>query len=86
MIISICGDGFVGGAIRQYFSKRNIANIHNIPNISNIIIYDKYKNIGSFEAILDSDIVFVCLPTLYKPDTSYMSSMMILYYLENVIN
>ena len=70
MIISICGDGFVGGAIRQYFSKRNIANIHNIPNISNIIIYDKYKNIGSFEAILDSDIVFVCLPTLYKPELS----------------
>jgi UDPglucose 6-dehydrogenase len=56
MKISICGCGFVGNAIYQYFSKKDIYIIKT---------YDLYKNIGSFEDIVDSDILYLCLPTLY---------------------
>lgn len=53
--ISIIGMGFVGGAMEKSF---------NILGIS-VICYDKYKNIGKFEDCLVSDIMFLCLPTLY---------------------
>ena len=53
MIIGIIGLGFVGNAIQKSFEKHNI----------NLTLYDKYKNIGYFEDILTSDIIFLCLPT-----------------------
>jgi nucleotide sugar dehydrogenase len=59
MKISICGCGFVGNAVYQYFSKKTIYDIKT---------YDLYKNIGSFENIIDSDIMYICLPTLYTEE------------------
>ena len=57
MIIGIIGVGFVGNAIYSFCKKHNIKNI----------IYDKYKNggIGSPNDILNTDIVYLRLPTLF---------------------
>jgi UDPglucose 6-dehydrogenase len=55
MKIGICGYGFVGNAVGTFFTEKNYS----------VTIYDKYKEINSFEAILDTDIVFICLPTNY---------------------
>ena len=55
MKIGICGYGFVGNAIGTFFTEKNY----------NVTIYDKYKEINSLEVILDTDIVFICLPTNY---------------------
>ena len=49
--LGIIGLGFVGNAIQQYFK--------------NTFIYDKYKNINSFNTIINTDILFICLPTLF---------------------
>ncbi len=35
----------------------------------NMVAYDKYKNIGSMKGVLKSDIIFLCLPTLFNEDT-----------------
>ena len=55
MTIGICGIGFVGGALKNSFDKLGLT----------YKAYDKYKNIGSFDELLDCDIIFLCLPTLY---------------------
>ena len=56
--IGIIGIGMVGNAIYQSFLKKGL----------NVLVYDKYKNIGKFDNILHTDIVFLCLPTLYNED------------------
>ncbi|QKF94143.1 UDP-glucose 6-dehydrogenase [Fadolivirus algeromassiliense] len=59
--IGIIGIGFVGGAmLKSFIEKGYIIN-------ENLFIYDKYKNggIGTFSDIVDTDILFVALPTLY---------------------
>ena len=60
-MISIIGLGFVGNAILKSFKKKNI----------NVFGYDKYKNggIGTFNETLSSEIVFLCLPTLFNKTT-----------------
>jgi UDPglucose 6-dehydrogenase len=62
MKIGICGVGFVGNAIMQCLAKYE-------DNFSifayHIVAYDKYKNLNTFTALLDSDMCFICLPTLY---------------------
>ena len=61
--IGIIGIGILGTAIKETFASYN-TNI-----ISNIICYDKYKNIGN--SILDiciCNIIFICLPTEYNND------------------
>jgi nucleotide sugar dehydrogenase len=55
MKIGIIGLGFVGGAILKSFRLKNI----------NVIGYDKFKNSDEFKDILKTDIVFLCLPTLF---------------------
>lgn len=59
MKIGIIGIGFVGNAIKRFFEKRE-----------HTLLYDKYKNggIGKFEDILQSDVLYLCLPTLYLND------------------
>lgn len=59
-IIAVCGIGIVGGAISECFEDKNI----------NVIKYDKYKDIGNckIDKILISDIIFLCLPTLYSDE------------------
>jgi len=59
MKISIIGLGFVGGAIHRSFTEKKIT----------IKTYDKCKNIGSLEECIDSDIMFLCLPTQYNECT-----------------
>ena len=56
--IGVCGIGVVGSAIANCFEKRKIP----------IELYDKYKNggIGTKESLLSTDIIFLCLPTLYS--------------------
>lgn len=59
--IGIVGLGFVGGSIYKSFTIKNI----------NVVGYDKYKDggIGSFNDLLDCDMVFLCLPTLFSNET-----------------
>lgn len=56
--IGIVGHGFVGEAIEYSF------NLLNIPTI----VYDKFKKINNVELvdILNTAMVFLCLPTLYN--------------------
>lgn len=59
--ISIIGLGFVGSSMYDSFL---------LNNIKNISVYDKFKNggIGSFKKCLRSDIMFLCLPTLFNEE------------------
>ena len=58
-LIGICGVGFVGGALKYSFDKLAV----------NYVLYDKYKGVGNFNQLLTTNIIFLCLPTLYD-DTS----------------
>ena len=58
MIISIIGIGFVGSAMKQSFEKKNIK----------VKCYDKFKNIGTLEDCLESQIMFLCLPTQFNEE------------------
>jgi UDPglucose 6-dehydrogenase len=62
MIIGIVGLGFVGGAMLESFI------IKGYINDKTLFAYDKYKDggIGSIENILNTDIVFLALPTPYN--------------------
>lgn len=57
-IVSIIGVGFVGDALQYSFSQLGIETI----------LYDKYKNIGSFDSCLEAEIIFLCLPTPYSDE------------------
>jgi len=61
MIVGIIGLGFVGNAIYQSFIKKNIVTC----------VYDKYKNVGTLESCLNTNILFLALPTVY--DSSFGS-------------
>ena len=62
MKVGISGLGFVGGSMHKSFNMKGM-----IPN-DNLFGYDKYKNggIGSFEDLLNCDIIFTALPTIYN--------------------
>ncbi len=55
--IGIIGNGFVGNAIYQ-----------NIKKIFNTVVYDieESKRLNTYEEVIKSDIIFVCLPTPMK--------------------
>lgn len=57
--VGVIGIGVVGSAVSHTFINLGI---HVCP-------YDRYKNIGTFESTLDTDILFLCLPTLIDGDT-----------------
>ena len=57
-MIGVVGVGMVGGAIIESLKCKNIK----------FSCYDKYKNIGNLEKCLETKILFLCLPTLYKED------------------
>lgn len=64
MKLGVIGIGVVGNAMYQsLLDKSSSGEFQILP-------YDKYKNIGKFEDMLDTDIVFLCLPTLYSYETS----------------
>jgi UDPglucose 6-dehydrogenase len=58
--IGICGIGVVGSAIVKCFEKKKII----------LIQYDKYKNggIGYINDLLETSIIFLCLPTIYSEE------------------
>ena len=61
--VGIIGHGFVGSAIRMSLE------MHNFRCKENLFVYDKYKSESYFSKSLDdlllTDIIFLCLPTLY---------------------
>jgi len=63
MKIAIIGIGTVGGAVYNSLLIKCL-------NDDEIVAYDKFKNIGTLDNVLDSDIVFLCLPTLYNHEMS----------------
>tara|TARA_A100001015_G_scaffold310178_1_gene411048 strand:+ start:2279 stop:3055 length:777 start_codon:yes stop_codon:yes gene_type:complete len=55
--IGIIGKGVLGTSIFNFFELK-----------INVLVYDKYKNIGNFDNILNTDILFLCLPSLFKEE------------------
>jgi UDPglucose 6-dehydrogenase len=61
MKIAQIGNGFVGGALSRSFKEKGVESL----------IYDKFQEIGSIEAVLNSDVVFLCLPTPYIDNVGF---------------
>ena len=60
--VGVIGLGFVGGVVKKFsFKKANASG------------YDKFKDggIGTFESMLDKDILFLALPTLFDEENAY---------------
>ena len=57
-IIGVIGMGFVGNAVAKWFTNKQYT----------VRSYDKFKSFNSFEETLDSDIMFLCLPTLFSTE------------------
>ena len=56
MLLGICGKGVVGSAVAQWC----------IDRAHRVVVYDKYKNIGSMNELLSCDYLFLCLPTVFS--------------------
>ena len=61
MKVGLIGRGFVGDALYKSFCSRG----------QSVLSYDKYKNIGEFSLVLDSDILFLCLPTPFSNEIGF---------------
>ena len=60
--VGICGVGFVGNAVWQYLKLLSELQV-------TVKVYDKYKDSAinnNINALLDTDILFLCLPTPYS--------------------
>lgn len=57
MKVSVIGLGFVGSAMFESFKQNGVTGLTG---------YDKYKKIGSLDACLESEIIFLALPTPYQ--------------------
>lgn len=55
--VGVIGMGFVGGALAR-----------GLVHYTNMMCYDKYKNIGSLHDVCKQDILFVAVPTPMKED------------------
>ena len=64
MKIAQIGCGFVGSALNKSFK------IHGISST----VYDKFKNIGRFEDVVGSEVIFLCLPTPYIDGSGFSLS------------
>lgn len=60
MKIGIIGVGFVGGAMLRSFKLKLV----------DVVAYDKFKQLDSFEDCVNTDIVFLCLPTQFSELTN----------------
>ncbi len=60
MFIGIIGLGFVGGAMYKSFKEKNIQ----------VYGYDKFKESDSLDKCLETDILFLCLPTQFNESNS----------------
>lgn len=54
-VIGIAGVGVLGTAISNFFES--------FDDELKVVKYDKYKNIGDIDALLQADLIFLCLPT-----------------------
>lgn len=61
MIVAQIGNGFVGSALHKSFKINGVKTK----------IYDKFQEIGSIEDVLDSDILFLCLPTPFVKNKGF---------------
>jgi UDPglucose 6-dehydrogenase len=59
--IAIMGTGMVGGSLDRYFTSRDIV----------AGLYDPPKGLNDPSVLDRADIVFVCVPTPYYPDTGF---------------
>jgi len=55
MNIGQIGFGFVGGALHRSLEKNGVKTL----------VYDKFQKIGSVDILLNTDVIFLCLPTPY---------------------
>ncbi|MGB2694336.1 MAG: hypothetical protein WBD55_04015 [Dehalococcoidia bacterium] len=63
-IMGIMGLGVVGDAVHTYFENRGYS----------MRGFDPYRHIGSDESINESDVIFICVPTPYRPGMGFDSS------------
>jgi len=61
-MIGLCGLGFVGSAMQKSFIKKGLE--------TQLILYDKYKEIGSFNDLLETIMLFLALPTPFSKEHS----------------
>ena len=63
MKVGICGLGFVGQAIYSFLiGKMSDESAQCLETV----VYDKYKKINSLDALLTTDLVYICIPTPYE--------------------
>ena len=58
MKVGIIGLGFVGDSMLKSFKLKKV----------DCVGYDKYKDVGSFKEVLNTNILFLCLPTLFDEE------------------
>jgi UDPglucose 6-dehydrogenase len=56
--VGVIGVGTVGGTVRSYFLERGY----------DVFCYDKYSGLGSIDEVNRAGIVFICVPTPYRPE------------------
>jgi UDPglucose 6-dehydrogenase len=59
--IGIIGFGVLGQTLFKWFKKQKL----------NVLVYDKFKQIGSQKELEDARIIFLCLPTPFNKKTGY---------------
>lgn len=70
MRIGIIGLGFVGGAMRMVLSEK----LPTFDGKYSLNAYDKYNGIGSIDRVINTDVVFLCLPTPYVDKVGFDKS------------
>ena len=77
MKTSIIGLGFVGTAMYDSFQQKGI----------NVCGYDKYKNggVGSLAKCIETDLMFLCLPTQYSSETGEYDKSSIIDVLKELV-
>ena len=63
-VIGIMGLGIVGDAAHHYFASRG----------DSLRLFDPYRGLGSDDAINEADLIFVCVPTPYRPGVGFDST------------
>lgn len=74
--VSIIGVGFVGGAMMKSFTMKGL----------NVKAYDKFKEINTFNETLESDIMFLCLPTIYDDEIGMYNKRAIIETCERLVS
>ena len=62
--IGVIGVGVLGGVVRTYFEDTG----------HKVMVYDKFKALGSIEEVNQAEIVFICVPTPYHEGRGFDTS------------